>query len=124
MHWLSSRLVPLPGWKQEADFLFAQVSFSVPALLRWRDEVGFDGPVFAGVMVPPSAAMARKLSSTIPELAVPAALVERLDGDPQAGVDFACQMVDDLRESGAFDGVHLIPVSRYRQVAARLDPLG
>jgi len=121
---VSSRLVPLPGWKREADFLFAQVSFSVPALLEWRDGVGFDGPVFAGVMVPPSASMARKLSSDIPELTVPAAIIERLERDPDAGVDFACQMVSDIRDSGAFDGVHLIPVSRYRQVAARLDALG
>jgi hypothetical protein len=28
-----------------------------------------------------------------------------------------------IRESGAFDGVHLVPVSRYRAVAARLEQL-
>ena len=44
-----------------------------------------------------------------------------LDADRNAGVDFACQMVSDIRESGAFDGVHLIPVSRYREIAARLE---
>jgi 5,10-methylenetetrahydrofolate reductase len=121
---VSSRLVPLPGWKHDADFLFAQVSFSTPALLDWRDKIRFDGPVFAGVMVPPSASMARKLSSDIPELTVPAALIERLERDPDAGVEFACEMVGAIRDSGAFDGVHLIPVSRYRQVAARLDPRG
>jgi len=38
-----------------------------------------------------------------------------------AGVDFACGMVDDIRQSGAFDGVHLIPVSRHREIAARLE---
>jgi len=26
-----------------------------------------------------------------------------------------------IRESGAFDGVHLIPVARYREVAAELE---
>ena len=118
---VSSRLVPLPSWKRDVDFLFAQVSFSVPALLDWRDQLDFGGSVFAGVMVPPSATMARKLSTDIPELAVPDALVASLDEDPDAGVDFACQMVSDIQESGAFDGVHLIPISRYRQVAARLD---
>jgi hypothetical protein len=30
-------------------------------------------------------------------------------------------MVHDIHESGAFNGVHLIPVSRYRQIAARLE---
>ena len=101
-----------PVWKQEADFLFVQVTFSVPALLDWRERVTFDGPVFAGVMAPASATMARKLSADIPELAVPQSSVNALDADRDAGVDFACTMVGDIRESGAFDGVHLIPVSR------------
>jgi methylenetetrahydrofolate reductase (NADPH) len=29
--------------------------------------------------------------------------------------------VAQIRESGAFDGVHLIPVARYREVAAQLE---
>jgi hypothetical protein len=37
-------------------------------------------------------------------------------------VRFAYEMVAAVRESGAFDGVHLIPVSRYRELAALLDP--
>jgi 5,10-methylenetetrahydrofolate reductase len=118
---VSTRLTALPAWKREADFLFVQVSFSVEALLRWRAEVDFDGPVLAGVIAPASATMARKLSSDIAELTIPSALIDALDSDPNAGVDFACRMVEDIRESGAFDGVHLIPVSRYRDVAARLE---
>jgi 5,10-methylenetetrahydrofolate reductase len=112
---------PLPAWKREADFLFVQVGFSVEALLRWREEVTFDGPVFAGVMAPASAAMARKLSAEIPQLAVPPELLAALDADRDAGVEFACRMVAELRAAGAFDGVHLVPVSRYREVAARLE---
>lgn len=118
---VSSRLRAVPSWKRTADFLFAQVSFSVEELLRWRDEVSFDGPIFAGVMAPASATMARKLTADIPELAIPNRLVDALDVDSSAGVDFACEMVVDIENSGAFDGVHLIPVSRYRQVAARLE---
>lgn len=119
---VTSRLVPLPSWKREADFLFVQVSFSVEELVNWRSTIDFDGPVFAGVMAPASAMMARKLSADIPELAVPATLVAALDRDRNAGVDFACQMIDEIRESEAFEGVHLIPVSRYREIAARLEP--
>ena len=118
---VTSKLAPLPSWKREADFLFVQVSFSVETLLRWRETAEFDGPVFAGVMAPPSATMARKLSSEIPELAIPEALVRALEEDSGAGVDFACQMVSDIRQSRAFDGVHLIPVARYREIAARLE---
>src|SRR5919197_4909517 len=29
---------PLPAWKRAADFVFAQVSYSIPTLLRWREE--------------------------------------------------------------------------------------
>jgi methylenetetrahydrofolate reductase (NADPH) len=119
---VTSRLVPLPSWKREADFLFVQVSFSVEELVNWRSTIDFDGPVFAGVMAPASAMMARKLSADIPELAVPATLVAALERDRNAGVDFACQMIDEIRESEAFEGVHLIPVSRYREIAARLEP--
>ncbi len=118
---VTTRLGPLPAWKREAEFLFVQVSFSVEALVNWRAEVDFDGPIFAGVLAPPSATMARKLSSEIPELTVPDNLVEALDADRDAGVDFACKMISEIRESGAFDGVHLIPVSRYREIAARLE---
>ncbi len=114
---------PVPGWKHDADALFVQVSFSVPELVAWREHVDFPGPVYAGVMAPPSATMARKLSADIPQLAVPAELIDALESDRDAGLDFACRMVSDVRDSGAFDGVHLIPVSRYREIAARLDPM-
>jgi 5,10-methylenetetrahydrofolate reductase len=118
---VTSRLQPLPSWKREADFLFVQASFSVPELLRWRESVHFDGPVFAGVIVAASSAMARKLTADIRQLAFPESLIRQLDADANAGVEFACQMVEDIRTSGAFEGVHLIPVSRYREVAARLE---
>ena len=111
----------LPEWKRDADFLFAQVRFSLDELLEWRAGVEFDGPVYAGVMVVPSAAMARKISADIPQLAVPEALVQAIEADPAAGVEHACDLVAGIRESGAFEGVHLIPVSRYREVAARLE---
>jgi methylenetetrahydrofolate reductase (NADPH) len=65
--------------------------------------------------------MARRLSAEIPQLAVPEQLIRALDEDGNAGVDFACQMVSEIRESQAFDGVHLIPVTRYREIAARLE---
>jgi 5,10-methylenetetrahydrofolate reductase len=117
----STRLGPVPAWKCEADTLYAQVSFSVDALLCWRDTCAFDGPVYAGVMVLASAGMARKLAADIPQIEIPATHVEAVEADPDAGVELACAQVLALRDSGAFDGVHLVPVSRYREVAARLE---
>ncbi len=116
----ATRLRPVPRWKAEADFLYVQVSYDLDELLRWRDSVPLEIPVYAGVMVLASAKMAHNLAS-LPQLTIPTELIEAVDRDPDAGVDFACQQILEIRDSGAFDGVHLIPVSRYRQVAARLE---
>jgi len=111
----------LPSWKRAADALFAQVSFAVDELLEWRASIAFEGPVYAGVLVVASAAMGRKLTAEVPELAVPRPVLDRLDVDGSAGVELACDLVEKIRMSGSFDGVHLIPVGRYREVAARLE---
>ncbi|MFE5502707.1 methylenetetrahydrofolate reductase [Amycolatopsis japonica] len=118
---VTSGLRPLPEWKAAADFLFAQISFSLESLLRWRDSVRPSGRVYAGVMVLASATMARNLAGSIPDIAIPDSLVEAVEQDRDAGVEAACRQVLAIRDSGAFDGVHLVPVSRYRQVAARLE---
>ncbi|MGH9127979.1 MAG: methylenetetrahydrofolate reductase [Acidimicrobiales bacterium] len=111
-----------PEWKREADFVFLQVGFSVEEQVRWREGVLIDGPVYAGVMVLPSVGMARRLAASIPDISIPDSLVERIAANPDhAGAEAACQQVLALRDSGAFDGVHLVPVSRYREVAARLE---
>jgi methylenetetrahydrofolate reductase (NADPH) len=115
----ATRLGHLPEWKRDADFIFVQVGFDLDALLEWRSSVDARCPVYAGVIVIASSAMARKL--TIPNLIVPENLVERLEHDRNAGVDIACDLVAALRDSDAFDGVHLVPVARYREVAARLE---
>jgi len=112
---------PLASWKREADFLFAQVQFSLDDLLRWRATIDFDGPVYAGVMAVPSIGMARKIGAEIPQLRVPDRWLDAIEGDPVAGVRLACDLVRAVESSEAFAGVHLIPVSRYREVAATLE---
>ncbi|GAT65798.1 methylenetetrahydrofolate reductase [Planomonospora sphaerica] len=113
-------LRPLPAWKRAADFVFVQVCFSLEALLRWREANPVDVPVYAGVMVIASENHARRLAAAIPDIDIPADLVERVAADRLAGVGAACEQVLAIRDSGAFDGVHLIPVSRYREVESRL----
>jgi 5,10-methylenetetrahydrofolate reductase len=120
---VTSGLRALAPWKREADFLFAQVGFSVGDLLEWRARLDFDGAVYAGVMVVASAPMARKLSSEVPQLAVPRAVIDLVERDRLAGVEMACHLVEAIRGTGAFNGVHLIPVGRYREVASRLESL-
>jgi 5,10-methylenetetrahydrofolate reductase len=97
------------------------VSYSVEEQLRWRDANPVDVPVYAGVMVLASAGMARRLAASIPDIEIPGSLIERVADDPVAGVGAAHEQIARLRDSGAFDGVHLVPVQRYREIAARLE---
>jgi 5,10-methylenetetrahydrofolate reductase len=119
----ATRLGPVPAWKQAADFLFVQISFSLDRLLAWRRTIDPDARVYAGVMVVASAAMARRLVATAPDIDIPDSLVTAVGRNPDAGVDAALDLVAGIRASGAFTGVHLIPVTRYRQVATRLEAL-
>src|SRR6185437_6478086 len=101
---VTSGLRPVPAWKAAADFVLVQVSFSVEALLRWRESTGVQVPVYAGVMVLASAGMARRLAAAIPDIEIPRGLVDAVEHDRDAGVDAACEQVLAIRDSGAFDG--------------------
>lgn len=118
---VAAGLRPLVGWKRDADYVFAQVSYDTAALLRWRESVDLDKPVYAGVMVLASPTMAERLAAAVPDIAIPPELVERVAADRRAGVDAAVEQILALRDSGAFDGVHLVPVARYREITARLE---
>ncbi len=119
---VTTRLGALPDWKRDADFVFVQACFDLEALLRWRETVDLDMKVYAAVLVPPSASRARKWSAEIPQIAVPDSWIAILDKDPRAGVDLACDLAVAIRDCGAFDGLHLIPGIRHREVALRLEP--
>ena len=114
-------LAPVPAWKRAADFLFVQVSYSLERLLAWRETVDTEADVYAGVMVVASEAMARRLMATTAEIDIPAELVRAVAADRDAGVEAAIELIAGIEASGAFAGVHLVPVSRYRQIAARLE---
>ena len=118
---VTAGLRKVPAFKKTADFAFAQICFSLPELLAWREANPLPMPVYAGVMVLASVTMARRLAATVPDIAIPDALVNAVEQDKRAGVDFACSQIEQLRSSGAFDGVHLVAVSRYREMALRLE---
>lgn len=118
---VSCGLGAVPAWKHDADAWYLQVSYDLDAMVSWRAGVEFDGAVYAGVMALPSASMARKVGADVPQLAVPSYILDRLDADPDAGVELAVELVRGVRDANAFDGAHLIPVNRYRQVAVALE---
>lgn len=107
-------------WRARADFLFVQITYNVDRLVEWRRSIAFEGRVYAGVIVLASARMAQRINATIPEIRIPQRLIDQIDEDPQVGIDLACEQVEMIKASGVFDGVHLVPVSRYREMATRL----
>lgn len=60
------------------------------------------------------------LRDDVPEIGVPDALIRQLETYRNAGVDLAVEMIDRIRSSRRFDGVHLVPVGRYNDIATRL----
>ncbi|MEJ2867887.1 hypothetical protein WCD74_08935 [Actinomycetospora sp. OC33-EN08] len=114
---------PLARWKRAADVLWLPPAFSVEAVERWRSHAQVEVPVRAGVLVPTGPRMADGVARAIPDLELPAGLLDALDDDPDAGVDAACEHVVALRDSGLVDGVHLVTVSRAGETARRLAPL-
>lgn len=108
------------AWRTRADFIFVQITYALSRLLRWREELDYDGRVYPGVLVLASSRMARRINASMPDINIPERIVDKLDDDPRVGIDLACEQIQTIKETGAFDGVHLVPVGRYKEVAERL----
>lgn len=113
----------LPSWKRGASRVFLQVGWTLDDLERRRESLDTDLPVYAGVLVLASSAMARRLAVRVPELRAPDAVVEALERDPLAGVAAAAELISQVRSSGYFGGVHLVPGVRAAETAAAIGPL-
>lgn len=107
------------AWRRAADFVFVQITYDLPRLFSWRQSLDFGGRVYAAVLVLASARMAERINAALPDVHIPRTIIDKLD-DPQVGLELACEQIEEIRSSGAFDGIHLIPVGRYREMAARL----
>ena len=110
-------------WRARADFLFVQISFSLERVLAWRETLVYPGRVYAGVLVLASARMAQRVNASIPEIHIPSSIIDKLDDDPTLGVEIAWEQIQTIRDSGAFDGVHLVPVGRFPEMAELLKSL-
>ena len=111
------------AWRAAADFLFVQITYAPHRLMEWRNELKFNGGVYAGVMVLASARMARRINATIPDIRIPQRIIDKIESDPDYGIEFALEQIEAVRDSGLFNGVHLVPVTRFRQIAQRLRSL-
>ncbi|MDP9224025.1 MAG: methylenetetrahydrofolate reductase [Actinomycetota bacterium] len=107
-------------WRVRADFIFVQVTYSLHDLVAWRESLDYHGKIYAAVLVLASSRMARRINAALPDIRIPQSVADKLDDDPSVGVDLACEQIETIRSSGAFDGIHLVPVGRYREIAQRL----
>ncbi len=107
------------AWRTRADFVFVQITYQLERLMAWREQLDFNGKLYAGVLVLASSRMARRVNAAIPDIRIPQNIIDKLD-DPEFGIDLACRQIQTIKDSGAFNGVHLVPVGKYREVAARL----
>jgi hypothetical protein len=64
--------------------------------------------------------MADRLAKAATDIHIPKNLVDRLSTDRDYGVQYALDMIDELRAANCYDGVHLVPARRYQQIADRL----
>ena len=83
--------------------LAVELNYPVEALLRWRESAPLDVPVYAGGMVLAIARMAQRLAATIPDIEIHNSLVEKLAEDPSYGLRFACEQIEQIRQSGGFE---------------------
>jgi methylenetetrahydrofolate reductase (NADPH) len=113
---VTTRSQPLPVWKRRASRVFVHISWSIDDLLAWRSRTSRVGSVFAGVMVLPSAGFACRIGARVPELLAPTHVLDAVERDPSAGGRIASELIDAIRNSGAFDGVHLVGDTRLRTV--------
>jgi methylenetetrahydrofolate reductase (NADPH) len=110
-------------WRARADFLFVQISFALQRVIEWRETLRYPGRVYAGVLVLASARMAQRVNASVPEIRIPQRIIDKLQDDLTLGIEIAWEQIQLIRESGAFDGIHLVPVGRYAEMAERLKDL-
>jgi methylenetetrahydrofolate reductase (NADPH) len=67
--------------------------------------------------------MAHRINASIPDIRVPGRIIDKLDDDPEVGIELACEQIQEIKDSGLFDGVHLVPVGLYQEMAERLKEL-
>lgn len=82
-------------------------------------------PVFAGIVLLKSAAMARFMNKNVPGVSVPDALIAEMDGAADkmaASVEIAARIIKEVRP--LCQGIHIMPIGWYKLVPRLLDAAG
>ena len=109
-----------------ARFFLTQAVYEPNLLERFMARAGgLRVPVLATLIVPKSAAMARRMNASIPGVRVPDSVIEALDraaDAPSAAIELSGRIISELRPMCR--GVHLIAVGWESRLPAILDAAG
>ncbi|MEW6524378.1 MAG: methylenetetrahydrofolate reductase [Bacillota bacterium] len=103
-----------------ADFIQTQAIFDMAKFKRWMGmvrDMGLHEKVFiTGGIVPVKSAVALQRNSEVPGMAVPEALIKRMQGVPkpkqqEEGVKIAVEFIQELQEIPGIRGVHIMAIA-------------
>ncbi|HEX2030011.1 MAG TPA: methylenetetrahydrofolate reductase [Actinomycetota bacterium] len=116
-----------------ADFVQTQIAYDVDGIAEWAEKIRPRGIfermfVLVGVAPPRSAAAARYMAEHLPGVAVPDAVVRRLDAaGPDAereGVRLTVEVVGALRRIEGIAGIHVMGLGREEAVRRVIEDAG
>jgi methylenetetrahydrofolate reductase (NADPH) len=108
------------GWRDTAEFLLTKLDFGRSQIVRWKESLGVQKPLYCGVLALPDVAMAQKILFKIPDLTLPPGYMEKLDNDEGYGFKAALDELTQLHESGV-DGAQLVVPAKRRKFAEMLE---
>jgi methylenetetrahydrofolate reductase (NADPH) len=116
-----------------ADFVQTQIAYDVDAIGEWAEKIRPRGIfermfVLVGVAPPRSAAGARYVRDHLPGVAVPEAVVRRLEkAGPRAadeGVRLTVEIIDALRRIEGVAGIHVMGLGKEEMVRRVIEEAG
>ena len=115
-----------------AEYIQTQGIFDIDSLKRFMDAVekaNINVHIMAGIIPLKTAGMARYMNASVPGIAVPDSLIERISaagkGNGTAeGIKIAAEMVQQIKEEKICDGVHIMAIGAEKNVPKILDAAG
>jgi len=101
-----------------AEFFQTQPIFDLDNFSEFMEHARqFPVKILAGVLLVPSARMARFINGNIPGIHVPRDLINELDGLPKEealdrGIEIAAQTISILKEGAICDGAHIMAIGK------------
>lgn len=113
--------------KAGAKFFQTQAIFDIETMREFRDKTNhLDAKILAGIIPLKSPGMAKFMNANVPGVYVPDEVIERMksvgtENWAQEGIKIAGEFIQQLKEEGLCDGVHVMAIGAEENVPAILD---